>query len=75
MLCMNRSAANPSASSPRRFILLPEEPAGAPHHGPRIRRYQLTSVGRVAGRRRAELSGVDAATATLMRELGGLGRT
>ena len=29
--------------------------------GPRIRRYQLTSVGRVAGRRRAELSGVDVA--------------
>jgi hypothetical protein len=74
MLSMNRSAANSSVSSPRRFILLPEEPVDAPHHGPRIRRYQLTSVGQGAGRRRADLSSVDLATARIARELGRLGR-
>jgi hypothetical protein len=32
MLAMNRSAANPSDETPRRFMVLPEELAdGAPH--------------------------------------------
>jgi len=57
MLLMDRSAANPSVSSPRRFILLPEEPAGGASHGRRIRRYKLSSVGQGAGRQRAGLSG------------------
>jgi hypothetical protein len=74
MLTMNRSAANSSVSSPRRFILLPEEQVDAPPQGPRIRRYQLSSVGQGAGRRRAGLSSVDLATARIARELGRLGR-
>ncbi len=74
MHAMNRSAANSNVSSPRRFILLPEEPVNAPHHGPRIRRYQLTSVGQGAGRRRTSLSNVDIATARVAREFGRLGR-
>jgi hypothetical protein len=73
MVAMNRSAANGSVSSPRRFILLPEEPVGAPRQAPRIRRYQLTSVGARAGRRRAGISNVDIATARIARELGRLG--
>jgi hypothetical protein len=49
---MNRIAANldHGVSSPRRFILLPEEPAGGSSQGRRIRRYQLTSLGQGAGR-------------------------
>jgi hypothetical protein len=76
MLTMNRSAANSSVSSPRRFILLPEEQVDAPIGSarPRIRRYQLSSVGQGAGRRRAGLSSVDLATARIARELGRLGR-
>jgi len=73
MLTMNRSATNSSVSSPRRFILLPEESVDAPHNGPRIRRYQLTSVGQ-GGRRRAGIGNVDLATARIARELGRLGR-
>jgi hypothetical protein len=65
MLLMNRSAANTSVSSPRRFILLPEETVDAPHDGPRIRRYQLTSLGQGAGRRRAGISSVDISTARI----------
>jgi hypothetical protein len=68
MLVMNRSAANASVSSPRRFILLPEEPVDAPRNGPRIRRYQLTSMGHGAGRRRAGNSNVDNSTARIARE-------
>jgi hypothetical protein len=74
MLTMNRSAANTSVSSPRRFILLPEEPVGAPLNGPRIRRYQLSSVGQGAGRRLAGISSVDISTARIAREFGRLGR-
>jgi hypothetical protein len=66
MLTMNRSATKSSVSSPRRFILLPEEAVHAPHDGPRIRRYQLTSVGQ-GGRRRAGFSNVDIATARIAR--------
>jgi hypothetical protein len=75
MLDMNRSAANQSVSPPRRFILLPEETVDGSGHGPRIRRYQLTSVGQGAGRRRAGVSGVDLARARTAREVGRLGRT
>ncbi len=74
MLAMNRSANPSSVSSPRRFILLPEEQTDAQHRGPRIRRYQLTSVGTGAGHRRAGISNVDIATARMTRELGRLGR-
>jgi hypothetical protein len=74
MLTMNRSAAHSIVSPPRRFILLPEESADASGHGPRIRRYRLTSVGQGADRRRAGPSGVDVATARIARELGRLGR-
>jgi hypothetical protein len=74
MLDMNRSAGISSVSSPRRFILLPEEQASGPQHGPRIRRYRLTSVGQAAGRLRGDLSGVDLATARIARGFGRLGR-
>jgi hypothetical protein len=67
MPVMNRSAANASVSSPRRFILLPEETVDAAHTGPRIRRYQLTSMGQGAGRRRAGISNVDKSTARIAR--------
>ncbi len=49
---MNRIAANSSVSSPRRFILLPEDTAEGTSQGRRIRRYQLTSLGQGAGRGR-----------------------
>jgi hypothetical protein len=74
ILAMDRSATHSSVSSPRRFILLPEEQVDAQYRGPRIRRYQLTSVGSGAGRRRAGISNVDIATARIARELGRLGR-
>jgi hypothetical protein len=73
MVDVNRTAANPSVSSPRRFILLPEETAEQ-RHGPRVRRYRLTSVGQGVGLRRGEISSVDVATARIARELGRLGR-
>jgi hypothetical protein len=41
---MNRTAANSTVSPPRRFILLPEDPADGRSQGRRIRRYQLTSI-------------------------------
>jgi hypothetical protein len=74
MIDMNRSAANSSVSLPRRFILLPEETAGGASHGPRIRRYKLTSVGHGSGRQGAGLSDVDLGTARIAREFGRLGR-
>jgi hypothetical protein len=74
MVDVNRSAANPSVPTPRRFILLPEEGADGASLGPRIRRYTLTSVGQGAGRQRADLSGTDVSTARIARELGRLGR-
>ena len=43
-------SSNFNASSPRRFILLPEDRRTAGRQGPRIRRYRLTSVGLGAGR-------------------------
>jgi hypothetical protein len=49
MLVMNRPTSNSMASSPRRFVLLPEEAVDVPSQGPRIRRYRLASVGRRRG--------------------------
>ena len=65
---MNRSGLNVSISSPRRFLLLPQESVDGPSQGPRIRRYKLTSVGRRPG-----VNGVDIATVRNARELGRLG--
>ncbi|HXB63447.1 MAG TPA: hypothetical protein VNV42_01095 [Solirubrobacteraceae bacterium] len=36
-------------STPRRFLLLPEEALDTPGRGPRIRRYRLASVARRSG--------------------------
>ena len=69
MAAMNRSAANSSKSFPRRFVLLPEVQADSGAHGPRIRRYQLTSVGQGASHRRAA-RGADIATAWTARDPG-----
>jgi hypothetical protein len=70
MLAMNRPASNSNVSPLRRFLLLPEESVDGPGEGPRIRRYQLTSVGRRPG-----LSGIDISTARIGREFDRLGRT
>jgi hypothetical protein len=58
-----------SSSSPRRFILLREESVDGYGKRPRIRRYQLASVGH-----RPALNQVDLATARFARELDHLGR-
>jgi hypothetical protein len=73
MLVMNRSAANSSDSPPRRFILLREEAAVGVTSHPRIRRYQLTRVGRGAVGRRTGLSDSELATARMACELSRLG--
>jgi hypothetical protein len=70
MLSMNSSDFNLNISSPRRFLLLPQESVDGPSQGPRIRRYKLTSVGRRPG-----VNGVDIATVRNARELGRLGQT
>ena len=54
MLAMNRSAANSSVSSPRRFILLPEESVDGPR--PRTAYPPLPADQRRAGRGRAACS-------------------
>jgi len=64
MLGMNQPHSNMSVSSPRRFILLQEESVDGRGQRPRIRRYQLSSVGQRPG-----LSGVDAATARMRHDL------
>jgi hypothetical protein len=46
---MTRSLSNSMPSTPRRFLLLPEESLNAPGRGPRIRRYRLASVARRSG--------------------------
>jgi hypothetical protein len=74
MLSMNWSAANNTPQLPRRFILLPEVEADAGRHGPRIRRYRLTSVGLGTGRQRSGHGGADIVTAGNARDLGPLGR-
>jgi hypothetical protein len=73
MLAMNRSAAKPGESLPRRFILLPEETAGGVASRPRIRRYQLTRVARGTVRLRKTLSDAEIVTARMAGELGRLG--
>jgi hypothetical protein len=68
---MDRSG---KSSSPRRFFLLPEEPAGGPGQRSRIRRYRLASVGEGAGCWRADAD-TEIAMARIARELARLGRT
>ncbi|HEV3321765.1 MAG TPA: hypothetical protein VG147_06170 [Solirubrobacteraceae bacterium] len=46
---MTRSLSNSMPSTPRRFLLLPEESLATPGRGPRIRRYRLASVARRSG--------------------------
>jgi hypothetical protein len=70
MLGMDQAASKSSLSRPRRFLLLPEESGDRSSRGPRIRRYQLTSVGRRRG-----TDGAVVATDVIARELGHLGRT
>jgi hypothetical protein len=69
MLDMNQPASKSRLSRPRRFLLLPEESGDRTSRGPRIRRYQLTSVGRRLG-----VDEGDLATALVARELGPLRR-
>jgi hypothetical protein len=64
MLDMNPPPSNPSSASPRRFILLPEESVNGHAQRPRVRRYQLSSVGQ-----RPAASEVDFAMARIAREL------
>jgi hypothetical protein len=72
MLAMDRIAANSIVSSPRRFILLPEDSSGGKSQGRRIRRYQLTSLGHGADRGRLRL-GAGFAAASGVHELGRAG--
>jgi hypothetical protein len=60
---------NVSSQAPRRFILLPEETADGSSQRPRIRRYQLSSVGQRPG-----LDDVEIALARIACELGRTGR-
>ena len=69
MLAMNRSAPKSNLSASRRFFLLPEESVDGPSRGPRIRRYQLTSVGR-----RRNVTEADSAAIVMARECSRLGR-
>jgi hypothetical protein len=69
MTSMNRAILSAKLTSPRRFLLLPQESVDVPTQGPRIRRYQLASVGRRPG-----MTGVDIATVRNARELGRLGQ-
>jgi hypothetical protein len=46
---MTRSLSHSMPSTPRRFLLLPDESLAAPGRGPRIRRYRLASVARRSG--------------------------
>ncbi|MGO8904242.1 MAG: hypothetical protein ACLQMH_01295 [Solirubrobacteraceae bacterium] len=66
---MNRPVFNSNVSAPRRFLLLPAESVDGPANGPRIRRYQLTSVGRCPA-----VGGDDVARARTAREVDRLGR-
>lgn len=43
---MTRSLMHSMQTTPRRFLLLPEESLATPGRGPRIRRYRLASVAR-----------------------------
>jgi hypothetical protein len=69
---MNRKADNSIVSSPRRFILLPEDSEYGTGQGRPIRRYQLASLGHGAGRGRFRLgAGIPAALSA--RDLGRAG--
>jgi hypothetical protein len=57
---MNSANPNTISHASRRFILLPEESVNGHGQRPRIRRYQLTSVGQ-----RPCANGVDGATARI----------
>ncbi len=46
---MTRSLSHSMPSTPRRFLLLPEESLDTPGRGPRIRRYRLASLARRSG--------------------------
>jgi hypothetical protein len=69
---MNRSAANSIGVPPRRFILLPEDPAATSGHGRRIRRFQLTPIAHGAGRG-SSFAGVDSSAAPAERDPGQAG--
>jgi hypothetical protein len=66
---MTQPASKSRLSPPRRFLLLPEESGHGPGRRPRIRRYQLTSVGQ-----RRDTDRADVATELVARELSRLGR-
>jgi hypothetical protein len=73
ILAMNGSA---NSRLPRRFILLPEvETDAGRRHGPRIRRYRLTTVGLGAGARRSGPGGAQIAPARIAGDTGPSGRT
>jgi hypothetical protein len=57
---MTSASPNANIKASRRFILLPEESVNGHGQRPRIRRYQLTSVGQ-----RPCANGVDGATARI----------
>ncbi len=63
LVSMNRPPLK-NVRSPRRFLLLPQESVDGPGNGPRIRRYQLSSVGRRPG-----VNGVDVAKVRIAREV------
>jgi len=63
LVFMNRPAPK-NVRSPRRFLLLPQESVDGPGNGPRIRRYQLSSVGRRPG-----VNGVDVAKVRIARDV------
>jgi hypothetical protein len=63
MLTMSQSLSNSIASSPRRFLLVPEQQDRIPVAAPRIRRYRLASVSRRAGFAGSDLLRAPAANA------------
>jgi hypothetical protein len=66
---MDRHTINPTAGSPRRFLLLAEQGDDVAGRGPRIRRYRLASVSPRSGG-----GGPDTVTARLAaRDAGPLG--
>jgi hypothetical protein len=62
MLTMSQPLSNSIASSPRRFLLVPEEQDRIPVAAPRIRRYRLASVNRRAGFAGSDLLRAQSAT-------------
>jgi hypothetical protein len=67
---MNSSRPDPTESSSRRFLLLPEDDIRSPARAarrPQVRRYRLASIGRGA-----DLGGTDLAVARIAGEFGRL---